>query len=422
LTAQQVIRTYLTITGLFTGALALIWGVNTLFLLQAGLDIFHVMLVNAAFSFAQFVFEVPTGVVADTLGRKVSLLFCLITLLVSTLAYVALPAVNGGFVPFVIVSIALGLGFTFWSGAGEAWLVDALKHLNYDQPIERVFAKSQVTFGIAMLLGTTLGGFLGQIDLRVPYLVRAALLIPLIVVSALRVKELGVHTRALRLADVPREMKQVFVKGVRYGLKHPVVRPLMFASAVANTFMMFGFYSWQRYFLDLLGKELVWVNGVVAALVGLASIVGNLLMDRVCRLIPTRTGVLMAAVAVRTVTIFLCGLATSFGVAVGLYLVSNIAMGIASPIRQGLINAHIPSGERATILSIDSLFAELGSGIGQSGWGYLARQRGIGASWAAAGAFLVLGIPFLLLARRADPEGDRFTPATPAPAAPVPAS
>jgi MFS family permease len=419
LTAQQVIRTYLTITGLFTGALALIWGVNTLFLLDAGLDIFHVMLVNAAFSFAQFVFEVPTGVVADTLGRKVSLLFCLFTLLFATLAYVALPALHGGFVPFVIVSVLLGLGFTFWSGAGEAWLVDALKHLDYDQPIERVFAKAQVTFGIAMLLGTTLGGFLGQIDLRVPYLVRAGLLIPLIVLAWSGVKELGIHTRALRLADVPREMKAVLVKGLRYGIKHPVVRPLMFAAAVANTFMMFGFYSWQRYFLDLLGKELVWVNGVVAAAVGLASIAGNLLMDRVCRLIPTRTGVLIAAVAVRTVTILLCGLATSFGVAVGLYLISNVAGGVASPIRQAMLNANIPSGERATILSIDSLFAELGSGIGQSGWGYVARQRGIGASWAAAGAFLILGIPFLLMARRADPEGDRFAaPATVPVAAP----
>ena len=268
MTAQQVIRTYLTITGLFTGALALIWGVNTLFLLQAGLDIFHVMLVNAAFSFAEFVFEVPTGVVADTLGRKASLLFCLVTLLVATLAYVALPLVHGGFWPFVAVSILLGLGFTFWSGAGEAWLVDALKYLNYDQPIERVFAKSQVTFGVAMLIGTTLGGFLGQLDLSVPYYVRAALLIPLIVITLTRVKDLGVQTRALRLAEVPTEMKSVLAKGMRYGLAHPVVRPLMLAAAVANTFMMFGFYSWQRYFLDLLGKELVWVNGVVAAAVG----------------------------------------------------------------------------------------------------------------------------------------------------------
>ena len=180
LTAQRIIRSYLTITSLFTGALALIWGVNTLFLLQAGLDIFHVMLVNAAFSFAQFAFEIPTGVVADTLGRRVSLLFCLITLLAATLAYVALPALGLGFWAFTFVSIVLGLGFTFWSGAAEAWLVDTLKHVGYDQPIERVFAKSQVAFGVAMLIGTTAGGLFGQVSLRLPYLVRAALLVPTI--------------------------------------------------------------------------------------------------------------------------------------------------------------------------------------------------------------------------------------------------
>ena len=416
LNPQRIIRTYLTITGLFNGALALIWGVNTLFLLQAGLDIFHVMLVNAAFSFAEFAFEVPTGVVADTLGRRVSLLFCLITLLGATLAYVALPALGLGFWSFVLVSIALGLGFTFWSGAAEAWLVDALKHAGYDQPIEAVFAKSQMMFGVAMLIGTTAGGLLGQLDLRVPYVVRAVLLVPLIVIAWTQIKEPGLQRRALSLATLPAEMKAVFVGGVRHGLRHRVVWPLMLAAAVANTFMMFGFYSWQRYFLDLLGKELVWVNGVVAALVGLAGILGNLAMGWASRVIRTRTGVLIAAVAVRTVTIILCGLAPSFGIAVGLYLVSNFASGVASPIRQGMINHHIPSSQRATILSVDSLFSELGSGIGQSGWGYLARRQGIGQAWVAAGAFLVLGIPLLLLARRADPESDRFGAPVPTPA------
>jgi MFS family permease len=414
LNAQRIIRTYLTVTGLFNGALALIWGVNTLFLLQSGLDIFHVMLVNAAFSFAEFVFEVPTGVVADTLGRRVSLLFCLITLLGATLAYVALPAAGLGFWSFVIVSIALGLGFTFWSGAAEAWLVDALKHAGYDQPIEGVFAKSQIAFGVAMLIGTTAGGLLGQIDLRVPYVVRAALLVPLIVIAWTQIQEPGWQRRKLTLATLPAEMKAVFVGGVKHGLRQPVVRPLIFAAAVANTFMMFGFYSWQRYFLDLLGKELVWVNGVVAALVGFAAILGNLAMGKISTIIRTRTGVLIACVALRTVTIMLCGLAPSFSIAVTLYLISNFANGVAMPIRQGMINHHIPSSQRATILSVDSLFSELGSGIGQSGWGYLARRRGIGHSWVAAGAFLVLGIPLLALARRADPESDRFGAPMPA--------
>ena len=413
--AKRIVRTYLTLTGLFNGALALIWGVNTLFLLKAGLDIFHVMLVNAAFSFAEFVFEVPTGVVADTLGRRASLLFCLITLLGATIAYVALPALGLGFWSFVLVSIALGLGFTFWSGAAEAWLVDALKHAGYDGPIEGVFAKSQIAFGVAMLVGTTAGGLLGQLDLRVPYLVRAVLLVPIILIAWIGIKEPGRERRALSLATLPAEMKAVFVGGVRHGLRHQVVRPLIFAAAVANTFMMFGFYSWQRYFLDLLGKELVWVNGVVAALVGAASIAGNLAMSRIATMIGTRSGVLIASVAVRSVTIVLCGLAPSFAVAVGLYLVSNFAGGVASPLRQGLINRHIPSSERATILSVDSLFSELGSGVGQSGWGYLARRQSIGSAWVAAGAFLLLGIPLLALARRADPENDRY--GAPAPGA-----
>ena len=126
-------------------------------------------------------------------------------------------------------------------------------------------------------------------------------------------------------------MKRILRDGVRYGLRHPVLRPLMLSSLISMSFGMFGFYSWQRYFLDLLGKELVWVNGVVAALVGLAGILGNMAMGWASRVIRTRTGVLIAAVAVRTVTIILCGLAPSFGIAVGLYLVSNFASGVASP-------------------------------------------------------------------------------------------
>src|SRR5262245_18937475 len=203
----------------------MIRGVNTLVLLQAGRDIFHVIIVDAAFGFAEFVFEVPTGVVADTLGRRVSLLFCLITLLGATLAYVALPALGLGFGAFVLVSIALGLGFTFWSGAAEAWLVDALTHVGYKEPIEGVFAKSQITFGVAMLIGTTAGGLLGQLDLRVPYVVRAVLLVPLIAITWAGVQEPGWQRRALRLSTLPTEMKAVFVGGVRHGLRHSVVRP-----------------------------------------------------------------------------------------------------------------------------------------------------------------------------------------------------
>ena len=69
-TPERVIRTYYTIAGLYTLSAALIWGVNTLFLLGAGLNILEVFMANAAFTAGGVVFEIPTGVLADTRGRR----------------------------------------------------------------------------------------------------------------------------------------------------------------------------------------------------------------------------------------------------------------------------------------------------------------------------------------------------------------
>ena len=54
----------------------------------------------------------------------------------------------------MLVSALIGLGFTFFSGATEAWLVDALMATGYDEPIETVFGKGQTTAGAATLVGT----------------------------------------------------------------------------------------------------------------------------------------------------------------------------------------------------------------------------------------------------------------------------
>ena len=78
--SRRVLRTYLTLTLLSTLATSLIWGVNTLFLLDAGLSITQAFTVNAFFTAGQVLFEIPTGVVADTRGRRVSHLWGAATL------------------------------------------------------------------------------------------------------------------------------------------------------------------------------------------------------------------------------------------------------------------------------------------------------------------------------------------------------
>ena len=129
--SRRILAGYFTLAGLYTLSAALIWGVNTLFLLDAGLSFFEVFVANAAFSAGMVVFEVPTGVVADTLGRRVSFLLSVSVLAATTLLYVALAQVDAGVVAFAVVSVFMGLGFTFYSGAMEAWLVDALAVSGY---------------------------------------------------------------------------------------------------------------------------------------------------------------------------------------------------------------------------------------------------------------------------------------------------
>jgi len=400
--SARIIRSYLAITFLFNLAMSLIWGIDTLFKMGAGLDIMQVLLTNSAFTLGSIVFEIPTGVVADTVGRRVSLLLCLVTLFVTTLLYVAIAWRGWGFWAFMWVSVFLGLGYTFYTGAVDAWLVDALHATGYAEPLEPVFARGQMAFGAGMLVGTIGGGFLGQIHLYIPYLVRAAIVVPLFVLAWFRMQELGYTPRALELRRVPAEMRRVFVEGMEYGLRHPVVRPVMLASLVSMSFMIFGFYSWQRYFLDLLGKNLVWVDGVISSLVGVSLIAGNALVAPLSRVVPTRAGLLALSVAIQAATAVACGLLSDFYGVVSLYLVYGIAVGIALPVKQAYLNAHIPSAQRATILSLDSMFANVGGVVGQSGWGWLARVRSIGEAWAYSGATLLLALPLYWWARRGE--------------------
>ena len=132
--SRRILAGYFTLAGLYTLSAALIWGVNTLFLLDAGLSFFEVFVANAAFSAGMVLFEVPTGVVADTLGRRVSFLLSVSVLAATTLLYVGLAEVGAGVVPFAIVSVGIGLGYTFYSGAMEAWLVDALDATGIPRP------------------------------------------------------------------------------------------------------------------------------------------------------------------------------------------------------------------------------------------------------------------------------------------------
>ena len=101
--SRSVQRTYLQLTLLVTLSASLIWGINTLFLLDAGLSNTEAFAANACFTAGMVLFEVPTGVVADTRGRRFSFLLGAGTLLLSTLLYLVMWQVRAPFLGWAAV-------------------------------------------------------------------------------------------------------------------------------------------------------------------------------------------------------------------------------------------------------------------------------------------------------------------------------
>src|SRR5712671_5135414 len=190
--AQTVVRTYLVLTLFTTLSASFIWGINTLFLLDAGLDNTQAFTVNAFFTLGEVLFEVPTGVVADTRGRRFSFLLGAGTLLIATVLYLFMWQIRAGLLGWAAASILLGLGFTFFSGATEAWLVDALASCGYEGSLDPVFARGQTVTGAAMLIGSVGGGFVAQLtNLGVPYVIRSVVLGLTLAAAAVWMKDLG---------------------------------------------------------------------------------------------------------------------------------------------------------------------------------------------------------------------------------------
>jgi MFS family permease len=390
---KRVVRGYLVISGLFTLSASLIWGINTLFLLHSGLSIFEVFVANAAFTAAMALFEIPTGVVADTLGRRVSFLLSEATLAVGTLAYVGVAAIHGGLLLFCLAGVILGLGYTFYSGAVEAWAVDALKATGYQKELDGLFARASIVSSVAMITGTILGGLLGQISLSLPYLARALLVLMAFGVGFRTMHDIGFTPRTMQLRGVVGEMRKVGRAGMTYGWRKPAVRLLVLYSFFFFGFFSWAWYAWQPYFLDLFGKNAIWLSGVIASLFAMAGIVGNVVVARLVKRAKRRTTIMLGAAALSSVTMVATGVIQSFWITVPIFLLGAVAFGIMGPVRQTYLHNSIPTSERATLVSFDSLVGSLGSVGGQTGLGFLSQERSIPAGFVVGGLVTFLTLP-----------------------------
>jgi MFS family permease len=418
-TPRSIQRTYLLLLLGNTLAASFIWGINTIFLLDAGLSNLEAFAANAAFTAGMVIFEVPTGIVADSVGRRASYLLGTLTLTASTLLYVLLWQVEAPLWQWAIVSLLLGLGFTFFSGAVEAWLVDALAATGYTGELETVFARGQMVTGAAMLGGSLAGGFIAQqTSLGVPFVLRGLILGVMFAVAFRLMHDIGFSRE--KGGRPLAEMRKVASASIEHGWRVPAVKWLMVEALFAGGVGIYAFYALQPYLLELYGDPRAYqIAGLVAAIVAGAQILGGAAAPAVRRLFHRRTSALIATAGLSVVTLGLIGSVENFWTVIGLTVVWGLLFAAARPIRQAYLNGLIPSRQRATLLSFDSLMTSSGGVWTQPALGRAADVWGYAPSYLISAGISALALPFLARSRRQNARAD--TSGAPNQVAPQPA-
>lgn len=405
---KSVQNTYLLLVAENTLATSLIWGINTIFLLSAGLSNFQAFAANAFFTLGQVLSEVPTGIVADTYGRRTSYLLGTLSLSVSTILYYYMWQIQGPFWGWAVSSLFLGIGYAFFSGATEAWLVDALNFTNFKGRLESVFAKGQITAGVAMLIGSISGGIIAQyMNLGVPYILRGAILLLNFITAFLLMRDLGFSPTKPK--NPVTEVKLIFNKSIKYGLGNRPVRFLMLSQVFLVGLSFYVFYALQPYLLELYGDDSAYaIAGLVAALVAVSNIIGGIVATRLPKLFSLRTSILILGTLFSGIVLVAVSFVTNFWIALLLILLWGLMFSAVIPVRQTYINGMIPSEQRATVLSFDSLMGSSGGIVIQPALGKVADVYNYSTSYLVGSVLQFAALPFIYLARKENDKADKI--------------
>lgn len=311
---------YLFLQGALALSLAMAWAVNLVYQVQtAHLNALQLVLVGTALEGTILVLQIPTGVLADVYSRRLSVLVGIVFLG----AGVILQGAIATFGAILLSSVADGIGYTFLSGAEEAWIAAEVG----EERLGQVFLRGSQVAQVGALVGIAIGTALATIRLNLPLLVGGALLLMLGVLLAFIMPERGFA----RVAGAERAHWRALVATFRGGAglvrSSPLLLTILALTALAGMSSE-GFdrlnvaHFLQDFTLPPLGplKPVVWFGlmGIVGRLLGLAATeVARRRLDTRRHTAVTRA--LLALTGLLTASIVAFGLAGSFAVALSAF-------------------------------------------------------------------------------------------------------
>lgn len=384
---RSTIRLFLFLTFLSQLGIGMIVAVYVPFLVRNGLTIFEMNLVNSVYFMTQLVCEVPTGVIADKIGRKFSyVLACLLKGV-----GIGLYGVSSTIPMFMLSEAVDAVGATCVSGAYEAWITDQLRALGYKGNMRTIFAREEFVTRVAQCIGAPLGVYIMLYDMRLPWIVSGGLLLCTGLVATVLMREDRAYAQepqrvasndATPIPDFPTSM----IGAVLWCLRHPPLRYVI----IVSTVMYFSFTAPNMQWLILCTRALgtdAWSGWIVTG-IHVAIIIGLTLMRRLVQHIGDEERTLRVLFAFAGLGIVLTPLMPNMLTMFIVFFAHEVFRGGIDPVRRSYCNHHFPSRYRATLGSVLSLTHHVGGGIGLLVFGAIGMWS-IPVAWIIAGGLLI---------------------------------
>ncbi|MFF4624326.1 MFS transporter [Nonomuraea jabiensis] len=419
MTARSALRRYMLVSFLTWLPVGLMAATMVLLMTARGLGLAQVGLAVTVFSVVTATLELPTGGLADVLGRRVVLAVSA----AFTVAALALLAVSTTFWMFLVSGVLKGVARALSSGPATSWYVDTLHGIEgRDADLKPGLARGGAMESVALCVGVLAGGGLPLLvpaqtifPLAAPPLVGATAAAVLLVVVVFAMPE-PAHARR-SLASVLREVPSTVGAGVRLAAGAPVLRRLMAAAAASGVVLISIELLTPGRLAELAGtaERGSLAYAVVSALGFASSAAGAALAPRVARLAGGSArgaiaGSVLAALSVGALAAT-AGLGGPAGlVSAGLaYMTLFVGLSVTGLLCLEMTHNAVGAAERTTVTSTSSLSLQAGGVAANLTLGALAGQAGVAVAW--IGAALVVLASALLFVRMPAPTGSSRSPA-----------
>lgn len=378
---------YIALKGFGFGLFVAVW---VIYLQERrGLSLSQAALIDATFFVAAAFGEVPTGIVADTFGRKASLTMGAVLLGIGVVGWTFAPSV-----PLIMLAyVAMGVGITFQSGAEDALFYESIQRSGRESDYTRLVGWAGATFPGALALGSVVGGLLASVNLVYPYALSSfIMLLMLLTVIALKEPNGAEHTHQHRT------FKQILRESWAVMQTQPSVRyPMLYLAIVPMGSLMVEAVFLQPQAVKL-GVPIAGIGFVVMA-IQLVNMVGSSSVDTLKARLGEKNLLYLTPVVLITGLILLAAL--QILPALLLIAVMGFFTSTLRPLVLGQIQSQVADGVRATIISMQSfIFTAIGA-VTQPSLGWVADKSGLPSAYLVLAGGLLLTMVGLFWMSRA---------------------